>query len=419
MRLRVSPSSVLPTLAFLAVSWMSAGSVWAAPKYRVLHAFTAGLDGGGLYGGLVLDQSGKIYGVTSGGGDYGSGTVFQLSLSPDLRWAESVLYSFCPDYPYCVNDGAGPTGSLIFDAVGNLYGTAFGAQNNTGTTFELTPDADSPSVWSFQLIYRTGSNGIVMDGVGNLFGTWGPGEYKAGNVFELSPGPDGWSETVLYSFNPNGGDGFLPQAALILDARGDLYGTTKIGGANGYGIVFELKSTPGGWKERILHSFPAFEGDGKEFNAGLVMDNAGNLYGATEAGGRKSQPSCPDGCGMVFELTPRPGGGWKETVLHASSDIRDGATFMGTLVFDQAGNLYGTTAGGGNTQVCGFQGCGTVFKMTPGQDGKWQYTILHKFTGPDGYSPQAGVVLDKQGNIYGTTVGGGAGGYGVVFEIKP
>jgi uncharacterized repeat protein (TIGR03803 family) len=408
------------TLTLIVSLTLMSTSVCAAPRYKLLHNFS-GPDGGSLFSSLLLDGKRNIYGLAAGGGPYNGGTVFELTPSSDGEWAETTLYNFCSQ-PHCT-DGWRPLGGLIFDAGGNLYGpTGFGGSSNLGVVFELTPGSAG---WSYKALYESGSSiGWIFDDAGNLYGFGGPGTYHAGAVAELSPAYPDWAYTLLHSFDLRKGhhDGFFPASALIFDAKGNLYDTTEHGGINGDGIVFELTPPPPDpapkeWSEHILHSFPAFSGDGQQPYSGLVFDSSGNLYGAT-AGGGTPNSLCPSGCGTIFKLTPGLLGEWKETILHKFVDPWNGAAPVGTLVFDRAGNLYGATAGGGKSQNCNG-GCGTVFKMTPDGNGKWNYTVLHRFTGNDGANPQAGLTLDKKGNLYGTTIQGGKGFYGVVYEITP
>jgi uncharacterized repeat protein (TIGR03803 family) len=184
---------------------------------------------------------------------------------------------------------------------------------------------------------------------------------------------------------------------------------TTEGGVNKGGVAFQLEHTAEGWKEHVLHSFPASRGDGYPPSSGLTLDASGNLYGITEQGGGSAS-------GTVFRLSPQPDGHWNETILYFfPNGSRNGEGPAAGLVFDKAGNLYGTTTGGGDSKCS----CGVVFKMAPQSNGKWKYQVLHRFTGADGYSPQAGVILDDKGNLYGTTTEGGPGGYGVVYEITP
>jgi uncharacterized repeat protein (TIGR03803 family) len=388
-----------------------AGARAEARGYKVLHGFTAGKDGGGVYGNVIQDRDGNLYGTTTGGGEYNAGVVFELALSSGGKWGEAVLHSFCSQ-PHCA-DGGGSVNGLTVDATGKLYGAAGGGPNNSGVAFELTRESESPAGWTYTVIYNSGSSGsLVMDNAGDLYGEWGPGKYGKGDVFELMPGVGGWTEKVLYSFCPhlpNCNDGVLPGYGLTWDAAGNLYGVTTAGGVNKAGVAFKLERIAGGWKEHVLHSFPASPSDGYNFFAGLALDRSGNVYGTTLQGGRI-------GAGTVFELSPQQDGHWKETILYDFPNAsHDGGGPAAGLVIDQSGNLYGTTTGGGDSQCS----CGVVFKMTPGSNGKWSYTVLHRFTGTDGYSPQASLTLDSKGNIYGTTTEGGPGGYGVVFEITP
>ncbi|HXM63342.1 MAG TPA: choice-of-anchor tandem repeat GloVer-containing protein [Terriglobales bacterium] len=218
------------------------------------------------------------------------------------------------------------------------------------------------------------------------------------------------NEKVIYSFT-GGADGGQPMSDLTLDADGNLYGTTEYGGSGactyntppGCGTVFELKRSKDGWKEQVLYSF-AGGNDGAVPKAGVVFDKAGNLYGTTAQGGR-------NGGGTAFEMVPNSHGGWKESILHAFPDgSDDGASPESDLILDTQGNLYGTAMFGGAENSCAYSGCGTVFALTPHPDGSWTETTLHVFAGaPDGASPSSGVVLDSAGNLYGTTSYGGSG----------
>jgi uncharacterized repeat protein (TIGR03803 family) len=244
-----------------------------------------------------------------------------------------------------------------------------------------------------------------------LYGTTvdGGGVTSYGTVFELTPSAGGvWTETVLHTFAYSGTDGYTPLAGLVFDASGNLYGTTVNGGAYKYGTVFELTPTAGGgWTETVLHSFNNKGTDGYWPYASLILDASGNLYGTTLNGGTSN-------VGTVFELTPTAGGGWTETVLHNFRG-KDGYNPNSSLIFDAAGNLYGTTVKGGH------YGYGTVFELTPTAGGIWAETLLHSFNnnGTDGYWPYAGLIFDAVGNLYGTSYLGGAHGFGTVFEITP
>jgi uncharacterized repeat protein (TIGR03803 family) len=399
------PSGRGKALAVLAATLLLTPFAGAAGKYKVLHAFTDKSDGGGVYGGVILDTGGDVIGATSGGGDYGQGTAFMLTSAGD-RWRETVLHSFSLH-----SDGESPIGTLTSDAAGNLYGTtAIGGADDVGTVFELSPNPEPANGWNFQVVYESGSYyGLILDTTGNLYGPIGPGKYGKGAATELSPGSKGWTETYLYSFCPKFGclDGDEPDSPLAWDASGNLYGTTTGGGKGNLGVAFELEHTSGGWKEYVLHNFPSSPTDGRDPEGGLTLDQQGNVYGTTSQGGRL-------GNGTVFELTRGTDGRWKETILYDFPDpFKNGGGADAGVIFDHAGNLYGTTPGGGDSKCQ----CGVVFKMTPGADGKWTYSVLHRFTGADGFDPEARLMLDSKGNLYGTTVAGGAGGYGVVFEI--
>ena len=386
-----------------------------APKYKVLHKF-AGSDGAGPYGGVIADESGNLYGTAAGGGTYGYGTVFELRPGPKGQWTETALYSFHD--PYRTSDGGIPYGGVIFDRVGDLYGTTItGGVYHSGTVFKLARGSEG---WTETILYsfcphsgcKDGGSpeaGLTWDGMGNLYGT-------GGVVFELSRASGVWKEKVLHRFCswPSCRDGGGASSGLIFDASGNLYGTTEAGGAYKAGTVYEVRHTPSGWKEQVLHNFPAFSQDGQVPGAGaLVFDTSGNLYGTTSQGGTNI---CSDiGCGTIFRLRRGSDGRWKETILY---DFNPGASgsFPGAgVVMDKAGNLYGTAAYGGSSQC----GCGVVYKLAPGSKGKWTYTVLHRFSGGDGAIPAGNLILDDQAGLYGGTVLGGPVNDGVVFELTP
>ena len=225
-----------------------------------------------------------------------------------------------------------------------------------------------------------------------------------------SPAVASSREHLLYSFCSHNycTDGSQPDGGLIFDASGNLYGTTYAGGTFDDGTVFELVRSGGVWREKLLHVFGPNKGDGALPTSALIFDKAGNLYGTTSAGGLRN--------GGVFELTPG-NGGWTEKILYSFGQIAsDGAMPYGSLVLDDAGNLYGTTYLGGSHN-CGSFTCGTVFRLSPGQ-GKWTETVLYDFAGSDGSNPESGLFLDTHGHLFGTTATGGANGYGTVFELS-
>lgn len=228
----------------------------------------------------------------------------------------------------------------------------------------------------------------------------------------LAKGAAAQQERVLFNFNDVGDSGIWPNGALVRDASGNLYGTTLAGGGSGCGIgcgvVFELVPGTNGWTEKIIHNFNDNPLDGNDPAGALIFDAAGNLYGTTQFGGAA-------GYGTVFKLTPEPDGRWKETILHSFQDNGvDGSAPHGALIFDATGNLYGTTAEGGPLQW------GNVFELSPRANGSWKEKILHSFGGNDGWAPQGSLLMDSAGDLYGTTPYGGArlvDDYGIVFEL--
>jgi uncharacterized repeat protein (TIGR03803 family) len=324
------------------ISLILAGAAQAQTFLQLL-SFNGTSGGANPFAGVIMDAQGNLYGTTVDGGSYGSGTVYMLDPSGN----ETVLHSFAGG-----NDGVWPYGGLIMDASGNLYGS-------------------------------THSGGAFGDGT----------------LYKIDPSGN---ETVLFSFS--GPDGSVPLGPLTMDQAGNLYGTTTGGGPNNDGTVFKLDTSG---NETVLHNFEG--SDGEEPYSGVIMDAAGNFYGTTAAGGSSS--NCQGGgCGTVFKLDA-------SGVLHSFSfNHSDGWGPYGGLVRDKAGNLYGTTGLGGTSDYCS-NGCGTVFKVDPSGN----ETVLYNFTGggADGLIPLAGLVRDAAGNLYGTTGGGGTGGGGTIFKLDP
>jgi uncharacterized repeat protein (TIGR03803 family) len=268
----------------------------AAPKYKILHAFGKGSDGGGVWGSLVFDADGNAYGTTINGGTYNFGTVFELTPHSNGNWTETILHDFsCKG-----SEGCTPTADLAMDAAGDLYG------KTTTTTFELKPGQDS---WNLTVLQDEGGPaGLILDQADNLYGPLGLGEYGQGAVSTLVKDQN-WTEALLYSFCSKSTrkhdclDGSDPYAGLTWGPNGNLYGTTVQYGVHGYGVVFQLTpQTDGTWKETVLHSFPAFDTDGSKPYEGVVLDKAGNVYGATSQGGSST------GCGVIFKLAPQADG---------------------------------------------------------------------------------------------------------------
>jgi len=305
-------------------------------------------------------------------------------------------------------DGANPAGGLIRDKSGNLYGaTTAGGASGAGTVYEVTATGVESVLYSF-----TGKNDgsdpeatLAIDSAGNLYGTTvAGGVYSNGVVFRLSPPKKTggrWMQTVLYSFG-TGTDGAVPVAGVTLGATGNVFGTTSAGGTYGYGTVFELTRSGLTWTETILHNF-ANGDDGSVVYAGLIADKSGNLYGAATQGGN-------GGGGTIFELTPSSGT-YTFNVLYSVPGWGISGSFR-DLMLSAAGVIYGTTHCDGNNNA------GTVWELTPSA-GSWNYTLLYTFTGgTDGLYSFSNLVLEK-GKLYGTTNEGGAGNYGVVFEVTP
>jgi len=387
-----------------------------SPTFTVVHTFTDSPDGAAPEGGLVYCAAGNLCGTTVEGGLLDQGTVYEI----DKTGAERVLYRFRGG-----NDGYIPVGVLTVGPAGKLYGATVAGGSKApdvcdgygcGTVFELDRTTGKETVLhAFEAgSGRDGSEpeaGLVLDGAGNLYGTTVLGGTFFGAVFTIDAAG---RESLLHSFNGTTA-GAYPAAALILDGAGSLYGTTtgtlgleSVTGATGrdgsvdYGTVFELTATG---QEIVLHSFTGTP-DGAFPIARLVRDQAGNLYGTTEEGGTGS-------CGTVFKVTPTG----HETVLHNFTCTPDGAYPYAGLVRDPQGNLYGTTSQGG------AYGQGAVFELSPNGAER----LLYSFTGgDDGANPRADLLLDPAGNLYGTTSFGGdlslcpafgESGCGVVFKL--
>jgi uncharacterized repeat protein (TIGR03803 family) len=355
----------------------------------VIYNFSGGADGGHPYSTPIFDRAGNLYGTTSSGGNlttqacgsYGCGVVYKLSPTSNGQWKESVLYAFTGG-----NDGSAPTlGNLVFDKAGNLYGSNVGGANT------------------------------VSQACSNTSG--------CGVVFQLSPVAGGnWKFNLLHTFS-GGWDGVGP-AFLTFDAKGILFGSAA-GAWSGFelpsepGLVFKLTpSTSGPWKDSVIYSFTGGTDGG--LPSALIFDNAGNIYGAGADGGILD--NCwsgygPMGCGVVFQLSPQSNGKWKETALYAFTNGSDGGQPDAGLVIDK-GNLYGTTWSGGVASSLGGPG-GVVYQLSRNSDGTWSEAVTHSFVGTDGAIPRSTLIVDRSGNLYGTTVSGGSIGYGVVFEITP
>lgn len=346
---------------------------------------------------------------------------------------EAVIHTFTGG-----SDGQAPFPGVIFDSAGNLYGTTLDGGSagceggGCGTVFELSPSTSGN--WEEAILFRfTGTKtgggpvgNLLLGADGNIFGAdlvggsdggcSSSGITGCGLVFELSSTSDGWQESFPVVFDSSR-FGEFPYSGVVADSAGNLYGTTEIGGIvgdcnDGCGTVFRLTPNgPGTWEQTILHTFTGGK-DGGNSESPLIFDAAGNLYGTA---------------GVVFEISPTAGGGWKESVLYTFSPGADGDGSFTGLVFDAAGNLYGTTPSGGDLSGCDGYGCGVVFRLSLAPTGGWKETVLYRFTGKgDGSLPDSAVTIDAAGNLYGTTYEGGLQGKspcnnhgcGVVYKLS-
>ena len=327
------------------------------------------------------------------------------------------------------NDGSYPDGNVVADAAGNLYGTTqIGGLYSAGTIFKLVPASDG--TWEFSVLYaftggEDGGNplgSLVFDAAGNAYSTASSGGTNGlGVVFELIPPADPtqgkeWTEKVLYSFQ-GGSDGAVPFGNVVFDTTGDLYGTTSIGGmthigcppVKGCGTIYELAPTHSGpWKERIIHRFRDAFTEGATPRAGLVFDANGNLYGTTYQGGNNDVCG-GDGCGTVFELTPGAGESWKFQNL-IDFNVTDGALPMGGVTVSPDGSLIGSTSFGGT------ENDGTIFVFKQ-ESGVWKFATIYNFDIFDGLQPAGNLAVDKDGNIYGATYEGGVNDWGTIFRL--
>jgi hypothetical protein len=404
MRRNQSQHRLTTTFSIVVITLIAAATQASAQQESVLYNFSSA----GPQAGVIFDALGNLYGTDASQG------VYELTPQADGSWTQKTIYN---------NFGANADigGDLIFDSAGNLYGVSLSGASNDGFVFELKPS--SGGSWTEETLYTFPQSGVhgniafagvIFDNSGNLYGTtFYGGAYggrrifaAGGTVFELIPQPGGgWTEKLLHSFG-NGTDGSNPYGGLILDSAGNLYGTTTQGGGpNAQGTVFELiRQSNGQWKEKILHNFGSQPYDGLAPYSKLVFDSAGNLYGTTTGGGTDSN-------GTVFELIPQTDGHWKEKVLlnFAGSN---GADPQSALIFDSAGDLYGATFSGG------LYGGGFLYELIPSSNGTWQQSAVHDFgNGTDGTGSLGNLRFDASGNLFGITQGGGTTGQGTVWKI--
>jgi len=431
-------------VAVLLGTLLLAAITCAAATEKTIYSFAGG-TGDGAYPdtNLVMDKAGNLYGTTDSGGagdscsPFGAscGVVYELQRSGS-SFTEKVIYSFTGG-----TDGGLPYGNLIIDAQGNLYGTAYLGGNQfgcsggpCGVVFELSKVNGS---WEETILHNFGAPGdgwypnagVIMDSKGNLYGTTNVGGingacnadgfagYGCGVVYQLTPAGGGnWNETVLYEFT-GGADGGFPNAPVTLDKSGNLYGATANWGTgtgciDGCGTIFKLSSGRGGWTETTIYTFTGYA-DGGNPVTGLIFDPAGNLYGTAQGGSAYY--------GSVFQLKPA-NGQWTLNTLYTFTGGADGGNPIASLV-GRGTTLYGTTTGGGTGSGCGLFGdypCGVIYSLTPGKGG-WKENVLYSFTGGnDGGEPQTSLIFAPNGKIYGgAALIGGAHGLGTVYEITP
>ncbi len=396
---------VMAVLVVLTVST----NIAHAQSYQVLYNFLGFSDGAQPYSGVTIRGT-VLYGTTHSGNEGANwGDIYQLRPHGGA-WIFTELHLF---------DGTLES-RPIFGPDGSLYGTSPNNIDNMvhGYIYKLAPRLNSFCLavrcdWnlSFPYTFGGGADGsvprfgeLVFDQAGNIYGTTSTGgNNNNGVVFELSPSQGGWTEQPIYQFTGSP-DGSTPFNGVIFDSAGNLYGTTMLGGQYGFGTVFELSPSGGGWTERVLYSFQNGN-DGSFPIAGLVFDQAGNLYGAASNGGS-------GGAGTVYQLTPSGGGNWTFNLVQSFSGASNCGPWA-SLTFDTAGSLYGTT------YCSGANSFGNVFKLTP-SGGGWTYSSIYDFTGGnDGKKPISNVSFDAAGNMYGTASGGGTGASGVVWQIAP
>jgi uncharacterized repeat protein (TIGR03803 family) len=437
----IAKGTIARLIVCIAICAMATTLAHAAPNGSVAvkeYHFSGTPDGSEPDGALLSDGAGNFYGTTSSGGLSSCGLstpfcgiVFKMSVGSNGALTETVIYKFQGG-----SDGASPAGALIFDHAGNLYGTTVTGGNpavcngeGCGTVFKLSPNTNG--TWTETVLARfLGSTdvaqpalGVVMDSAGNLYGASEGGciEECNGIIFKLAPGSNGtWTESILYTFM-GGTDGGFP-AAIVLDGAGNIFGTTSSGGGNcSCGTVFELSPPQSGttWDKTVLYSFNDGLGGGSP-SSGVIFDSAGNLYGTTYDGGSFACPQ--SGCGVVYRLTPESSG-WKFGVVYTFNGVNGsrGAQPSGGLTMDSAGDLYGTTSGGGNLACNNGNGCGSVFKLSRETGGNFTFSKVFQFSGGSGSFPNTGVIVDGSGNLYGSTFTGGNAkcNCGVLFALTP
>jgi len=395
-------------LAIGAATSLLITAAWAASATKLVYSFGGSADGEYTDTELVRDSAGNLYGTSVQGGVFGGGTVFQVTPAG----AHTVLYDFTGGA-----DGGEPYKGVTLDAEGNLYGTAVtggggSCEGGCGVVYKLS---NSGGTWNQTVIHTfTGSDGsgpgspVAIDKNGDVFGTTPTGGANGiGVVYQLREDVGAWKFRVIHTFTGGDDSGGGSASRLLIDAAGNLFGVCTVGGANGFGTVFEMSLHQGLWQLTTLYAFKDSP-DGALPYGGLIADKAGNFYGTTYYAGAND-------LGTVYQLT-KINGAWTERVLYSFQGGSDGGSPISTLVADAAGNLYGTTSEGG-AAACG---CGTIFKMSRDSTGKWSETVAYRFPGtPQPGFAYNGLVADPSGIFYGATVHGGSGNDGAIYKFRP
>ncbi len=408
-------STVILTIACALPAW--------SQTYKVIFNFDAATVGTFPYAPLTLDGHGNLYGTAfswNGSDPFncssGCGSVFRLSPNGSGGWNGTAIHIFSGPS----GDGGSPEAPVVFDHLGNLYGSS----NSDGVVFKLTPTPQGP--WAETILHRYGTFGncgpligftncsVAFGNDGRLYGSTLTGETCSslqGGVFQLRQvSVTGWHQLYINCFI-DGTTAQLPQGLLAFDAGNNIYGTSVYGGTANFGTVYRLTPNQGSqnWTQTVLYSFQGGPADGSQPQSGVVVDSLGNVYGTTPQGGS-------GGVGVVFMLTPQSDGTWTETILHHFNEGNGDAAYPdSTLTFDSFGNLYGTAAVGGQFDQ------GAVFKLTPSSGGHWTESVVYSFTGGlDGGLPYGGVTIDSYGILYGTaSIGGENDDGGVAYSIQP
>ena len=381
-------------------------------SFQVIHNFSGEADDGRAAAGPMIDWANNVYGP--------AGAIYKLSLRGS-DWIYTPIYRFAGG-----SDGANPNTRLLSDPYGRLFGTTTSGGGNgcyngygCGTVYELRPPTHAAANvlggWEDKVLYSFSgaSNGfgpmpgaLIFDPAGNLYGATSDGGLaSAGSIYELTPIANGWQYKLLYSFS-GGADGAEPISNLMLDEAGNLFGAAYSGGGFGCGTIFELTPSASGWTQKTLYTFRGGDDSGNPLT--LVRDQDGTLFGATIGAGC-ADGNCPMGAGPggVFMLS-RSGNDWQYSRVYDYQGYLNDTS----LTMDSSGDMYGTLARGGSPCYCG-----EVFKLS--HEGGWTFTVLHDFNVDDGWWPFSNLAIDSNGNIYGVTQGGGANNAGVVYQITP